>query len=134
MKEAFNQMKDKKATGDDGDVPAEVLQLLGEEGHKLMTQLTLHSVWTKNDTMEVTTIALNQKPEATKCHDHCIISLNAHAEKIRVKIFRRTEKKIEGVLGEHQFTFRRGRRTRNAVGMLRILSQRTSTTDDELCA
>jgi len=44
MKEAFNQMKDKKATGDDGDVPAEVLQLLGEEGHKLMTQLTLHSV------------------------------------------------------------------------------------------
>jgi len=84
--------------------------------------------------MEVTTIALNQKPKATKFHDHCIISLIAHAEKITVKIFRSTEKKIEGVLGEHQFTFRRGRRTRNAVGMLRILSQRTSTIDDELCA
>jgi hypothetical protein len=36
---AFNQMRDKKATGDDGDVRAEVLQLLGEEGHKLMTKL-----------------------------------------------------------------------------------------------
>jgi hypothetical protein len=36
---AFNQMRDKTATGDDGDVPAEVLQLLGEVGHKLMTQL-----------------------------------------------------------------------------------------------
>jgi len=84
--------------------------------------------------MEVTTTASNKTPKATKCHDHCVISLIAHAEKITVKIFRRTEKKIEGVLGEHQFGFRRGRRTRNAVGMLRILSERTSNIDDELCA
>jgi hypothetical protein len=44
------------------------------------------------------------------------ISLIAHAEKIRVKIFIRTETKIEGVLEEHQCGLRRG--TRNAVGML----------------
>jgi hypothetical protein len=84
--------------------------------------------------MELTTIALNEKPKATKCHDHCIISLIAHAEKTTVKIFRRTEKKIEGILGEHQFGFRRGRGTRNAVGILRIPAQRTSNIDDELCA
>jgi hypothetical protein len=85
--------------------------------------------------MEITTTALNEKPKATKCHDHCIISLIAHAEKTIVKIFRRTEKKTEGVLGEPQFEFRRGRGTRNAVGMLRILSQRTcNIRDDEMCA
>jgi len=84
--------------------------------------------------MEATTIALNKKPKATKCDDHCVISLIAHAEKITVKIFRWTEKKIEGVLGERRFGFRRGRRTRNAFEMLRILSQRTSNIDDELCA
>ena len=39
MQKAFNLMRDKTATGDDGDVPAEVLQLLGGEGHKPMTQL-----------------------------------------------------------------------------------------------
>jgi hypothetical protein len=81
--------------------------------------------------MEIKMIALNGKPKATKCHDHCIISLIAHAEKITVKIFRRTEKQTEGVLGEHQFGFSRGRETINAVGMLRTLSQRTSDIDDE---
>jgi len=39
----LNQIRDKKAAEDDGDVPAEVLQLLGEEGHKLMTQ-TIYKV------------------------------------------------------------------------------------------
>jgi hypothetical protein len=39
----LNQIWDKKAAGDDDDVPAEVLQLLGEEGHKLMTQ-TIYKV------------------------------------------------------------------------------------------
>jgi len=35
----LNQIRDKKATGNDGDVLGEVLQLLGEEGHKLVTQM-----------------------------------------------------------------------------------------------
>jgi len=39
-----------------------------------------------------------------------------------VKIFRRAEKKIEGVLEEHKFGFRKGRETINAVGMLRTVT------------
>jgi len=84
--------------------------------------------------MEITMTALNEKPKAIKCHDHCIISLIAHAEKITVKIFRMNEKKIEGVLREHPFGFRRGRGTINAVVMLKTLSKRTSDIDDELRA
>jgi hypothetical protein len=38
------------------------------------------------------------------------------------------------VLGEDQFGFRRGKGTRDAVGMLRIISEQTLDIDEELCA
>jgi hypothetical protein len=37
---------------------------------------------------------------------------------------RKIERKIEDILGEDQFGFRRGQGTRNAIGMLRIKSER----------
>ena len=58
---------------------------------------------------EVTLIALMKKAHATKYSDHCTISLFAHTAKIIAKILRRRiERKIEDVLGEDQFGFRRG--------------------------
>jgi hypothetical protein len=36
-------------------------------------------------------------------------------------ILRRTEKKIEDILGEDQFGFRKGKGPRNEIGMLRII-------------
>jgi hypothetical protein len=38
------------------------------------------------------------------------------------------------VLGEDQFGFRRGKGTRDAVGMLGLISERTLVIDEELCA
>jgi hypothetical protein len=68
-------------------------------------------------------IALKKKPQATKCSNHRTISLIAHTAKIVAKtLTRRIEKKIEDVLYEDQFGFRRGRETRNAIWMLRIIS------------
>jgi hypothetical protein len=46
---------------------------------------------------------------------------------------RRIEKKIEDVLGEDQFGFRRGKGTRVVIGMLRIISERTLEIDEEIC-
>jgi hypothetical protein len=43
------------------------------------------------------------------------------------------ERKIEDVLGEDQFGFRRGKGTRNAIGMLKIISEQTLEIDVELC-
>jgi hypothetical protein len=37
------------------------------------------------------------------------------------------------VLGEDQFGFRRGKGTNDAIGMLRIISERTLEMDEELC-
>jgi hypothetical protein len=78
-------------------------------------------------------IALKKKPQNTKCSDHRTISLIAHTAKIVTKILRRRiEKKIEDVLGEDQFGFRRGKGTRDAIGMLRIILERTLEIDEEL--
>jgi len=79
-------------------------------------------------------IALKKKTQATKCSDHCTISLIAHTAKIIAKILgRRIERKIEVVLGEDQFGFRRGTGTRDAIGMMRIIAERTLEIDEELC-
>jgi len=69
------------------------------------------------------------KEEATSYKNAATI---AHTAKIVAKILRgRIEKKIEDVLGD-QFGFRRGKGTRDATGMLRIIPERTLEIDEEL--
>ena len=64
-----------------------------------------------------------KKTQATKCSDHPTISLIADTEKIIAKILRRRiERKIEAVLGEDQFGFRRGKGPRDAIGMMRKIA------------
>jgi hypothetical protein len=95
-------MRNKKATRDD-DVPRDVLKLLGEAGLKIMTKLisTIYETgeW-PNDFREVTMIALKKKPQS--------VATIAHTAKIVAKILR-IERKMEDVLGEEQFRFRRGK-------------------------
>ena len=72
----------------------------------------------------VTMTTLKKKLQATKCSDHRTISLISHTAKIIAKILRRRiERKIEDVLGEDQFGFRRGKGTRDAIGMMRIIAE-----------
>ena len=78
-------------------------------------------------------IALKKKAKATKCRDYCTISLIAYTAKIIAKILRRRiEKKIKDALGEDQFGFRRGKGTRDAKGIMRIIAEKTEI-DEELC-
>ena len=72
------------------------------------------------DFAEVTMIALKKKTKATKCSDYRTMGLIAHAAKI---LRRRIEKKIEDVLGEDQFGFRRGKGTSDAIWMMRIIAE-----------
>jgi hypothetical protein len=91
-----------------------VLQLLGEGSLKILTKLinTIYEPreWPKDFT-EVTMIALKKtKTQAAKCSDHRTISLISHTAKI---LRRRIERKIEDVIGEDQFGFRRRKGTRD---------------------
>jgi len=127
VEKAIKELRNKKATGDD-DIPGEVLKLLGEDGLKIVTKLTntIYGTgeWPK-DFPEDTMIGLKKKPQGTKSSDHRTISHIAHTTKIVAKILRRRiKKKIEDVLGD-KFGFRRGKGTRDAKGMLRIISKRT---------
>jgi len=126
MEKAIKEMRNRKATGDD-DVPGDVLKLLGEDGLKILTKLinTIYETgeWPK-DLTEVTIIALQKKTQATKFSGHRTISLTAHTAKIIAKILRRRiERKIEAALEEDQFGFRRGKGTRDAFGMMRIIAE-----------
>ena len=120
MEKAIKEMRNRKATGDD-DIPGDVLKLLGE-GLKIMTKLcnTIYNTgeWPQDFT-KVTMIALKKNTKATKCSDYRTISLIALTTKIIAKILRRRiETEIEDVLGEDQFGFRRGKGTRDAIGMM----------------
>jgi hypothetical protein len=78
--------------------------------------------WPKNFT-EVIMIAL-KRPEATECSDDCTRVLIARKAKIVARMLRRrTERKVEHIIGEDQFGFRRRKGPRLAIGMLRILSR-----------
>jgi hypothetical protein len=71
-----------------------------------------------------TMTAIKKNPRATKCSDKCTISLVAHRAKTVVMILRRwIEGENEDVLREDQLGFRKGKLTRNANGMLRIISE-----------
>ena len=75
-----------------------------------------------------------KKTQTTKCSDHRTISLISHTAKIIAKILRRRiERKIDDVFGEDQFGFRRGKGTRDAVGIMRIKAERTLEIDGEMC-
>jgi hypothetical protein len=77
--------------------------------------------WPKDFTA-ITVTALKKKPRAIKCSNHHTNSLIAHTAKIVVRIPRgRIRRKIENILGEDQFGFRRGKGTGNAIGTLRII-------------
>jgi hypothetical protein len=137
VEKAIKDIRNKKATGH-GDVPEDVLKLLGEVGLKPMTQL-ITSIYVTGEWprhfIAVTTIALKKKLKATKCTDHRTISIIAHTAKIAARILsRRIERKTEDALGEDQFGFRREKGTRDAIGMLRIISERTLDIDKKLCA
>jgi hypothetical protein len=90
---------------------------------QMIKSIYVNGEWPR-DFIEVTIIALKNKPKATKCSDHGIISLIAHTARIIARILRRRiQKKIEDVLGEDQFGFRRGKQSRDAIGMLRTISE-----------
>ena len=68
-------------------------------------------------------ITLPKKNQAKKCSDHRTICLISHTGKIVARILSQIlESKIEEVIEEDQFGFRKGKRTRDAIGLMRIIS------------
>ena len=78
-------------------------------------------------------LPLQKKPNATECFDHRTINLLSHASKILLRILNnRIETKARGFIGDTQFGFRRGCGTRDAVGVVRMLCERSLELDNEV--
>ena len=89
--------------------------------------------WPK-DFLDVTMIALPKKNQVKKCGDHRSISLISHTGKIVARILsKRLESKIEEVIEEDQFRYQKGKGTRYAIGLMRIISERVLDVKEEIC-
>ena len=126
-------MRRKKATGDD-NIPVDLLKELGDSGLKIMTALVnkvyLCGDWPK-DFLDVTMIDLSKKNQATICSDHRTISLISHTRKFVAD--KRLESKIEEVIKEDQFGFRKGKGTRDAIRLMRVASERVLDVKEYMC-
>ena len=125
---AINCMKNGKAAGID-DVPAEFLKLLeGESLSKLIAickEIYSAGIW-PGDFTKAVMIPILKKLNAVECADHRTISLISHASKILLKIINnRIQSKADMILSKTQFGFRKGCGTREAVGVMRGICERS---------
>ena len=69
-------------------------------------------------------IPLQKKVNATAREDYRTISLKTHASKILLRVLAKSlETKAEDYIEKNQFGFRKGRGTREAIGVMRMLSE-----------
>ena len=132
---AIAEMKDGKAVGVD-EIPAEMLKSLGEKALQeicdLCQQMYEEGKWPDDFTRTVM-IPLPKKNNAVKCSDFRTISLICHASKIMLRVLtRRIEAKTRLLLGRNQFGFRKGCGTRDAIGVMRTLCERSIEHDKDV--
>ena len=128
-------MRNRKATGID-DIPAEFLKLLEGEAQERLVELCKEiyntGMWPE-DFVKTVMIPLPKKVNAVDCADFRTISLISHASKIILKIIKnRIQVKADMFLGNTQFGFRKGCGTREAIGAMRTICERSLEHDNEV--
>ena len=79
-------------------------------------------------------IPLPKKNNAAHFSDYRTISLICHASKIMLKVLtKRLEAKAHLLLGRNQFGFRKGCGTGDAIGVMRMLCERSLEHGHDVC-
>src|SRR6218665_894241 len=127
---ASGEIKNNKAEGID-NIPIEMLKTFGEKAMKELVQLYKEryntGVWPE-DFLQTVMVLLKKKSNAMTCEDHRTISLLTHASKIVLRVLtKRLKSRAErdNCIGEDQYGFRKGKGTRDAIGALRVLTERS---------
>ncbi|KAG1708451.1 DNA polymerase zeta catalytic subunit [Nymphon striatum] len=120
-------MKKGKAVGPD-EVSIEMLDALEEYGlnlvHKVFNEIYETGVFPE-DFLASEFITLPKKPGAVECKNHRTISIMCHSVKLILSIIiERLRNKIRPEIAEEQFGFMPDKGTRNAIFVLRMLSER----------
>ena len=135
IRTAIKELRKKKAVGVD-EIPAEFLKILGEEAYvyleKICKKMYVTGSWPEDFTKSIM-IPLPKKPNASECADHRTISLISHASKILLRILtNRVEARAKHFIGKNQFGFRKGCGTRDAIGVMRMLCERSLELDKDV--
>ena len=124
---ALGQMSKRKATGPD-EIPTEVLEALGDTAidmlHKLFNKI-YDSGEIPHEMCNSIFIALPKKPGADSCENFRTISLMSHITKILLRVvINRMRNIINFEISEEQYGFQPDKGTRNAIYVMRTLSER----------
>lgn len=127
VKAAIKNMKTGKSPGPD-EIAVEMIKALDEFGVTKVTELAnkiYQSGSIPDDLSKSVFIALPKQPGAIECELHRTISLMSHITKIILQILiRRMRRSISPVISNTQCGYVKDRGTRNAVFMLRILTEK----------
>ena len=131
---ALNKLKDKKAPGIDG-IPAELIKAAGKKAKDELFKLVDRIYRTGDvpgDFKQCIIIPLPKKASANKCEQYRTLSLISHASKILTFIIlKRIEGKVEAMLTDDQFGFRKDRGTREAILALRNITEKRLRKDKD---
>ena len=127
VQEAIRKIRRNKAAGPDGIV-VEMIDALQEYGVDILTNV-INKIYEDGkfpeDLRKSIFIALPKKPGAVDCDQHRTISLMSHVTKIILKILlQRARSRIAPEIGIEQFGFVEDAGTRNAIFVLRMITER----------
>jgi hypothetical protein len=125
---AIEELRKGKAAGID-DIPAEFLKNLGEKTKRELIEICKsmyeEGTWPEEFTRTVM-VPLPKVGNAVVCGEFRTISLICNASKIMLKVLKkRLETKADEFISKNQFGFRKGCGTRDAIGVMRVLCERT---------
>ncbi|KAJ4438510.1 hypothetical protein ANN_14455 [Periplaneta americana] len=122
----FKEMRNGKATGVDG-ISTELVKCLDEDKKEILSlcnEINEQDDWPEDFT-ETVLLPIPKNNNVKKCNEFRTISLISHSAKILLRILnRRLYSKMEEQLEEKQFGFRKGKVTRDAVGLLQTIGER----------
>ena len=127
VRTAISRMKKNKAAGPD-NIVIEMINALEEFGIEKLTEI-INEIYEKGeiptDLSRSIFIALPKRPRAIECELHRTISLMSHITKIILRIIMlRARRIIKPEIGEEQCGFVEDSSTRNAIFMVRMISER----------
>lgn len=119
---AMEELKNNKAPGID-EIPAELLKNFGEKAKDVLFKI-ISSIYKTgqipSDFTKCLIIPIPKKARAQTCEQYRTLSLISHASNVLTRIImRRIETKIDEILTDDQFGFRRGMGTRETILSLR---------------
>ena len=135
LEAAVKQMKKGKAMGDD-EIAVEMLVALGEDIIDVLMEI-VEGIYERGEPAtqmyKSTFITLPKVPGTLECNKHRTISIMSQITKIILRIvLNRIRNKILPEIGNEQFGFIKGKGTRNAIFILRMLMERAIEVNKDL--